>query len=359
MAGAAESRPPAPGRAMASERADSEGHAIAEAALARMRELDIPPTPENYRVWYTYCAGTHPDLTRALDVLVSNSDAFTEARNAEIHQRFFGAEDHLPKLADTSERLEAAISRVMSALAAGGRDSDASGRRIADLSGHLSGDSSLGEIQDTVREIVRETRALLHRNRELEQQLQRSSREVEALRRDLDATRRDALTDALTGIANRKLFDERLREATAAAMDHGTRLTLVLGDIDHFKQFNDRYGHDVGDEVLKLVARHLREQIKGRDTAARFGGEEFALILPDTRLHDGAGLADRIREGLAAHHLTSRTTQRRYGRITLSLGVAEYRYGEPLDELLRRADGALYAAKEQGRNRVVAEDGGA
>lgn len=342
---------------MASDRSHSGSHAIADAALARMRERDIPPTPENYRVWYTYCAGTHPDLTRALDVLVSNRDSFTDERNAEIHQRFFGTEDDLPRLADTSERLEAAISRVMSALDSGGRETDASGRRIASLSGTLSGDSSLAHIQDTVREILRETRGLIHRNQELEQQLHQSSREVEDLRTDLEATRRDALTDGLTGIANRKLFDERLREQAAAAMEAGTGLTIALADIDHFKQFNDQYGHDIGDEVLKLVARHLREQIKGRDTAARFGGEEFALILPETHLADGAKLADGIRARLAGHQLTNRTTQQRYGRITLSAGVAAYRYGEPLDQLIRRVDAALYEAKGGGRNRVVSEDG--
>ncbi|SDG35136.1 diguanylate cyclase [Limimonas halophila] len=343
---------------MSSERCDSGTHAIAETALARMKALGIPATPENYQVWYAYCAGTHPDLSRALDVLVSNRDTFTEERNAEIHARFFGGGgDQLSQVADTSHRLEQAISRILSALDEGGRESDATGRRIASLSGHLTGDSSLSVIQETVREIVRETRALLHRNQELEQRLHQSSREVESLRKDLEDTRRDAVTDGLTGIANRKLFDERLRDSMAAAMEHGTRLTIALADIDHFKQFNDQYGHDVGDEVLKLVARHLREQIKGRDTAARFGGEEFALILPETRLHDGGKLADRIRAGLAGHSLTSRTTHRRYGRITLSAGVAEYRYGEPLDQLVRRVDDALYAAKHRGRNCVVAEDG--
>jgi diguanylate cyclase len=130
-----------------------------------------------------------------------------------------------------------------------------------------------------------------------------------------------------------------------------------MADIDHFKAFNDRFGHRVGDEVLKLVARHLRNHVKGRDTPARYGGEEFALILPATTLEGAGVLADQIRKSLAEHSLTSRKTDLRYGKVTLSLGIAVYRLGERLDDLLQRADRALYLAKQQGRNRVCTEAG--
>lgn len=328
---------------------------ICSAALARMEELDIPATPENYTVWYAYCAGTHDELVRVLDVLISNKTSFTPERNAEVYERFFGTAGHTRAVVNAGRQIEAVMNRVATLLGQAGEDTNSYGRALADLSGGLAEDHSLENVQSTVKALMRETRAILIKNRELEHRLDRSKREVTELRRDLETVRRDAVTDSLTGIANRKLFDQRLREGSAGAMENGSGLCLVLLDIDHFKAFNDRYGHHIGDEVLKLVAKHLCDYVKGRDTPARYGGEEFALILPDTRLDDAELLADRIRARLARHTLTSRKTDTRYGRVTISVGVAEYRYGEPMERLIQRADAALYAAKAAGRNRVCTE----
>jgi len=328
---------------------------IATAALNFMERLEIPATPENYAVWYTYCAGSNPELTKALDILLSNGTAFTPERNAEVHERFFAQTAHDQAVQRTGHKLEGTLGRVLELLGEAGTQTSAYGRRMADLSGELSGEDSREQVQATVKQIVSETRSILVQNQELEHRLARSTREVQELRRDLETVRRDALTDPLTGLANRKLLDQRLREACVAAMENGGQMCLVLADIDHFKAFNDRFGHRVGDEVLKLVAKQMRDQVKGRDTPARYGGEEFALVLPDTRLEDAATLADRIRAGLANHTLTSRKSAMRYGRITISAGIATYRYGEPMDQLLQRADRALYLAKNAGRNQIKRE----
>lgn len=329
--------------------------ALCSQALTLMQRHDIPATPENYAIWYAYCAGTHPELSQILDILISNHTSFTPERNDELYERFFSMKPQTTALVDTGQKLEQAMGKIVKFLGEAGADTSAYGRRLADLSGDLAAGDSIAEVQTTVRALIRETRGILVKNQELENRVARSGREIAALRKDLASVRRDALTDPLTGAANRKLFDQRLREGSAAAMESGSSLCLVLADIDHFKDFNDRFGHRVGDEVLKLVAQQLREQIKGRDTSARYGGEEFALVLPDTSLEDSVLLADRIRGQLSARDLTNRQSDTRYGRITLSAGVAQYRYGEPLDQLIQRADKALYAAKNAGRNRVVPE----
>lgn len=331
---------------------------IATAALERMDDLEVPATPENYKVWYTYCAGTNDELVRVLDVLISNKTPFTPERSAEIYGRFFGVGHDAQIMQQAGKQLEEVMGRVVALLGQAGHDTTSYGRKLANLSGGLANDNSLENVQSTVDALMRETRAILIKNQELENRLDKSKREVTNLRRDLESVRRDALTDPLTGVANRKMFDQRLREGSAAAMESGSTLCLVLIDIDYFKEFNDRYGHHIGDEVLKLVARHLRDHVKGRDTPARYGGEEFALILPETTLEDAARLADRIRGQLASHTLTSRKTDTRYGRVTISVGVAAYRFGEPLERLLQRTDAALYAAKQTGRNRVCTEEQG-
>jgi diguanylate cyclase len=196
---------------------------------------------------------------------------------------------------------------------------------------------------------------MAQRNYNLESRLGRVATEVTELRENLQAVQREALTDALTGIPNRKFFDSRLQEAAREALNEGEAVSLVLCDIDHFKHFNDSYGHQIGDQVLRLVARTLSDSVKGRDTPARFGGEEFAIILPRTNLQQAAIVADQIRNGVMRRRFVGKDTRGDYGGVTLSFGVAQYRANEDLADLVGRADAALYHAKREGRNRVSTE----
>ena len=187
-------------------------------------------------------------------------------------------------------------------------------------------------------------------------ELGKASVEMDDLKRNLEEARQEALTDSLTGIGNRKAFDLSLRREATDATENGQPLSLIICDIDKFKAFNDTYGHRIGDEVLKVTARVLKDSVKGRDVPARYGGEEFAVILPATSLDEGAIVADHIRKTLASRALTNKKSGESYGRITLSLGVSQLRLGEPLEDLIKRADEALYRAKRDGRNRVEKEE---
>jgi diguanylate cyclase len=163
------------------------------------------------------------------------------------------------------------------------------------------------------------------------------------------------MTDGLTGIANRKAFDEKLRQEAMASMENGKPLSLLLLDIDHFKKFNDNHGHQVGDQVLRLMAETLELNIKGQDFAARYGGEEFAIILPQTTLDSAKQAANMLRHNVETHNIVNKSNQNKVGRITVSIGVATFRFGEPLARLIERSDEALYLAKSRGRNQVASE----
>jgi diguanylate cyclase len=132
-------------------------------------------------------------------------------------------------------------------------------------------------------------------------------------------------------------------------------VALLLADIDHFKNFNDTYGHLTGDQVLRLVAMALKQNVKGQDIAARYGGEEFAIILPNTTLRSALTVADHVRRAVMTKELMKRSTGEHLGRITVSVGVATLHKDESAPSLIERADNALYAAKHYGRNRVMCE----
>ena len=164
-----------------------------------------------------------------------------------------------------------------------------------------------------------------------------------------------ALTDPLTGLGNRKYFDRMIEMAVQSSLASGEPLSLLMFDIDHFKAFNDSFGHLTGDQVLRLVALSVRHAIKGQDITARYGGDEFAVLLPDTALRQALIVADHIRRGVMAKELRKKSTGEILGRVTISIGVAMLKQGDDTDALIERADACLYAAKRNGRNRVISE----
>jgi diguanylate cyclase len=192
-------------------------------------------------------------------------------------------------------------------------------------------------------------------NHELEERLNASKEEINQLQENLEVVRTESLTDPLTGLANRKHFDDRLAHAMAEAAERSEPLSLVMTDIDHFKTFNDTWGHLTGDQVLRLVAMSVKQNVKGQDIAARYGGEEFAIILPNTVLRSGQTVADHIRRAVMGKELMKRSTGQNLGRVTISLGVATARKGDTAESIIARADACLYAAKRNGRNRVICE----
>jgi diguanylate cyclase len=189
----------------------------------------------------------------------------------------------------------------------------------------------------------------------LEANLSESSRELDVIRESLNKAEQRANTDTLTGLPNRRALDEFLRVSQIAAMESGDPLSVLLIDIDRFKQFNDNFGHGVGDQVLRLMAGALRERVRDGDLPARYGGEELMAVLPGASLAICEEVAERIRRAVSECRITRRSTGELLPEITVSIGVAEFRPGESMAQLIERCDSALYLAKRTGRNRVVTE----
>ncbi|HEX2116227.1 MAG TPA: GGDEF domain-containing protein [Alphaproteobacteria bacterium] len=340
---------------MAGQGDQQRAQAFADAALAAMAKHRVPPTPHNFTVWFTHVSGENAELSRTIDILISNGQEFTEHQNELIYGRFFSTGPEVRDLIEAGSRLDDIVADVLGKLGVAGEDAQRYGDTLAKFNDGLS-QRAIKDMQIAVETVLRETNRMAARNKALETQLESSSAEINHLRQDLDDLRRVSLVDALTGIANRKCFDQRLREAAAEAMEHGTSLALIMIDIDHFKQFNDTYGHQIGDGVLRLVGRTLREGTKGRDLVARYGGEEFAVILVGSNLHGAMAVAEQLRKNVGSKRITKKGAGGgSLGSITLSLGVAAYVPGESLGKLVSRADQALYLAKRTGRNRTASE----
>jgi len=324
-------------------------------AIDLMKADGVPPTPQNFEVWFNYAAGADQDLVRTIDVVRTNKRDFSKDTCDEIFERFFGTDSYSDAVSEISDKVSAEISTVLESLERAGKDTSDYGEALTGISGQL-GTKDPRAAKALIEQLVVATRHMEARTKELETKLNKSTQEVNELRGDLENIRTESLTDQLTGVSNRKCFDERLRTAAMEAMEEGTPMCLIMADIDHFKSFNDTWGHQTGDQVLRLVAHCLKDNVKGRDTAARYGGEEFAVILPSTQLAAARTVAEQIRTAVESKRVVKRSSGETLGTITLSLGVAEFEAGEPLPELINRADACLYAAKRAGRNLVQTQE---
>ncbi|MEL7028234.1 MAG: GGDEF domain-containing protein [Pseudomonadota bacterium] len=325
---------------------------IARLTIDELARIGAPVTPQNFNIWYAHFAGDNPDLSEQITKVADEKVTYTDELSDELFERHFSNMRLGDAVMQVSGEVEKQMSDVVKVLSDTGKSTSAYGDALKGASGQLGQLTDSAALQAMVDNLVKATAAMEAHSRKLEDKLVESTKEITQLRDSVDSIRTEALSDGLTGLPNRKALDETLRAYTAES-DGG--LCLVMSDVDHFKKFNDTWGHQTGDQVLRLVAATLSANVKGRDMAARYGGEEFALLLPDTELTHAVRLANVIRQAVETKKLRKRSTNEDLGTITLSLGVAVHQPGEAIADLIERADKCLYAAKGAGRNRVVAE----
>ncbi len=332
---------------------------ILRLAIERMARHPAPYHPLTYAVWYEYLAGINPRLRQAVDALCARGEPLDGQAIQELY------ESHVARLAEhreVREVLHRLVQEVRQAMQEVGSETERYRRALEragrDLDGALeeearSGTLDLAALRGLVEGLLRETSSMGRSMRTLAARLQEREREVALLREQLEAARHQSETDPLTGLANRRAFDAALAEAVARReAGEMAALSLVALDIDHFKRVNDTYGHLFGDRVIAALAQVLKRRTRGQDLAARIGGEEMAVLLPETPLEQAAAVAEDIRAAFERARVRRVDTGEVVERLTVSLGVAEYLPGEGAQRWLDRADRALYASKQGGRNRV-------
>jgi diguanylate cyclase len=330
-----------------------EAFALARRAVEEMERAGVWPTPLNFELWL-HCLG-EPDgaLGKEMTRLLDTGDAFTEGTAEMLAAEYLPRGRLSEQIRDAGMVLNRELSTVSEAIAQAQLSQAAYGQTLAGASAHLVEGSAPGDLMGVVAELSQATQLVQKENATLEKRLETSTLEVARLREHLEQVRRDAMTDALTNLANRKAFDEELLRACDEAENKRQPMTLAVLDIDHFKRFNDTWGHQTGDQVLRYVASVIGRVSRTPRVAARYGGEEFAIIFPGESAAIVEIALNNIREEVGTRALRRRSTNDELGAVTLSAGLAQRRPGESGSSLLDRADEALYVSKRGGRNRVT------
>jgi len=329
--------------------------AFAEIALGQIKALRHAACPRNYDIWYNYATGYNLQLNQSINELLARSGSLSEADLGQIYDTHLSPTRMTDRIDSVGAKVLDEIEQVMMMIDSAVGSASNYSESLVDVARTLGGAKDRAGLRTIVERLVATAREMEKTNQTLESRLSASRQEISQLQQNLEAVRTESLTDPLTSLANRKSFDLAIEDAVRESGATGEQLSLMMIDIDYFKQFNDVFGHLTGDQVLRLVALSIKQNVKGSDLAARYGGEEFAVILPSTSLLQALAVADHIRRTVMSKELMKRSTGEYLGRVTISVGVASCLAGEHARSLIERADGCLYAAKRQGRNRVICE----
>lgn len=322
-------------------------------AVPLMLKYKIPTTPTNYALWYAYVGEQNPILNQELDTLIKQNISYSPVSSELLYRKHVADPVELD-VREMRQNLDAMVCDLSQSLRDTNQDTvvfqtkmDKDFSKLTELENQ---GFSLEQVIAVVRSIVKESTNIRSSTVHFSNQLLKAQSEIDTLKTKLAETEKDMLFDALTSVLNRRAFDEDI-----AAMINQTPegSCLILLDIDHFKAFNDNYGHQLGDLVLKTVAKRVQEGCRDGVKFYRFGGEEFAILIPKSQLRVARQLAEGMRRAIEKLSLKDRRNAATIDSITASFGVVQWKEGQDVSQIIEAADKLLYEAKRLGRNRVM------
>ena len=322
-------------------------------AVPLMLKHQIPTTPTNYALWYAYVGQQNPELMTKMDSIVNEYNTCPPI-SAELLYREHIADPNEVNVLNMRQNLEAMTIELSQSIKDTNHDATAFQQKVDSNFNRLNRIEeeglSLEKVLGLVRDLVKESDDIRQSTEYFTGRLDKAQEEIAALREALKQSEQDVYHDALTGALNRRAFDQDLK-GVLAQNPEGT--CLILADVDHFKNFNDTYGHHLGDKVLQAVAKRLGDACRDGVKLYRYGGEEFALIVPNSHQRKARHFADAMRRSLEKISLKDRRKNQTIDKINASFGVSEWQAKDTFESLIERTDGFLYDAKRLGRNRVM------
>ena len=309
---------------------------------------ELQPTPPHYELAYGYITESDRRLVDAVDRAIARLGRLT-AEAAELILSEVRTEMSAELLAGLIDKAQTSLTHIAGLAKQSGADAKAYGQALETKVADLESEGP----EQVVAALVKLTSSMIEKTRAAEQQLREAGKQMNQLRGSLAEARRVADSDQLTGLANRRAFENKLKRAVLQAKETGRPLALAFCDIDHFKMINDTHGHDVGDRILKFVAQRLSSVSGNNCFVARHGGEEFVMLFEDMSAEQAARMVNEVRADLEERRLVAKQSGEPIGKVTFSAGIAALLANDGSGRaMLRNADQALYRAKNQGRNRV-------
>jgi len=313
--------------------------------------------PISYALWYEYIRGENMQLRNVLDGVIADTGRITEDATVDLYQQHIVSEIE-KSVSDGQSGLLELVNSVDNSVLETSQSVAGLDSRLESFADTFSAEAGTEDGRQQVSALKDDVLSVNAKMRGLKEALEGTRNNVQRLAEELAQTRHQARIDPLTGLLNRRGFDtslaDQLEKALHADEPDDGKLTMVLFDIDYFKGINDTHGHLTGDTVIRGVASLLDTAVMRKDFVSRYGGEEFALVMPTTDKAGGVVVAERIREAVSKAVFRRASSAANPVSVTVSAGVAQYIKGEAASELTQRADQALYRAKNSGRNRVSA-----
>jgi diguanylate cyclase len=322
-------------------------------AIPMMVKHNIVPNPLNYTLWYSYYSNVFPSLNTELDKTVERYGTCPPDISETLFFQHISQLDHdsRDKLVLFQKKFSHVVDDLSDSMVHNAQQTNGYSQALMENLTELGTHSLHDAIAPVLNKLSANASAICTANKEFQGQLSAAQSEINTLKTELENSRREANTDPLTGLFNRRVFEANYNQFVNDKNNQGN-ITLIMMDLDKFKAFNDTHGHLVGDQILKYIGQLLKKKCQDPVIPVRLGGEEFALLCPYLDLEEAQVIAERIRAKLASMPYSSKRTGEKIPPITASFGVAQKRDDESLSNIMERADQALYAAKDGGRNQV-------
>ncbi len=326
-----------------------------ETAIGYLKYNETPAIPRYYELWFTYAIGHNRELSQAIKKILQDKSKLTIEDTEDLYDTFLSARQIKERVGEVGAQITTELKGVMSLIDELSDSTGTYGDSLNNIATQITGVDSKDQLTELIKALANATVHMAEKTDLQEQKLKESYEQIHELNHVLEEIRVESMTDQLTNLANRKRFEEFLAQSMADANITEQELCLLIIDIDHFKKFNDTYGHQTGDQVLCLVAKTLQSLTGSQHLASRYGGEEFTVVLPQTSLEEAVTLANTMRTSVQEKELYQKSTNETLGHITISGGIALYAPGETKETFIERADKALYEAKNAGRNVIKTE----